>query len=91
MKVMTNWDRIGEFISAPMFFLSFSHIMLIHQVDSSEPVTKVPLADWIPRQGKDSHDALTKLTDEINQKLGRLLAHSTRITAASQPKSSINK
>ncbi len=32
---------------------------------------KVPLADWIPRQGKDSHDALTKLTDEINQQLGR--------------------
>ena len=33
--------------------------------------SEVPLADWIPRQGKDSHDALTKLTDEINQQLGR--------------------
>lgn len=40
---------------------------------SFDPST-VPLADWIPRQGKDSHDALTKLTDEINQQLGRQYA-----------------
>ena len=38
---------------------------------------QVPLADWIPRQGKDPHEALLKLTDEINSGLGRLLtAHS---------------
>lgn len=37
-------------------------------------IPEVPLADWIPRQGNDSHDALTKLTDEINQDLGRLSA-----------------
>ncbi|CAK9020193.1 unnamed protein product [Durusdinium trenchii] len=40
---------------------------------SFDPST-VPLADWIPRQGNDSHDALTKLTDEINQDLGRQYA-----------------
>ena len=41
---------------------------------SEDCIAKVPLADWIPRQGNDPHDALTKLTDEINQQLGRRLS-----------------
>ena len=35
------------------------------------PGNQVPLADWIPRQGSDPHNALLKLTDEINSGLGR--------------------
>ncbi|CAJ1409226.1 unnamed protein product [Effrenium voratum] len=59
---------------SPILFPSW-HLdaRLVDPCWSFDPST-VPLADWIPRQGNDPHDALTKLTDEINQQLGRQYA-----------------
>ncbi|CAE7208159.1 unnamed protein product [Symbiodinium necroappetens] len=61
-------------VPTPILFPSW-HLdtRLVDPCWSFDPST-VPLADWIPRQGNDPHEALLKLTDEINSGLGRQYA-----------------